>query len=190
VANANTPGLPEIRPPQKIITTRERELIVALSDRATTPDKVVKWSIELGLLFVKERRLDEAEARFRKLESEHMATGPVLPKKLEPELLTARDASAAGRLGQAIVLAYRDTPQSAQASNELVVRVADAPFPKLPGKLGTGPFDRGLTQILFRHPELGLALAEALNRNAITLGKAKLEPAVLESLRSPPRAGK
>ncbi|MFO0825132.1 MAG: serine/threonine-protein kinase [Gemmataceae bacterium] len=190
VANTSTPGLPEIRPPQKIITTRERELIAALNDRATPPEKVVKWSIELGLLFVKEHRLDEAEARFRKLESEQIATGGVLPKKLDPELLGARDASAAGRLGQAIVMAYRDTPQAAQASNELVVRVADTPFPKLPGKLGTGPFDRGLTPILFRHPELGLALAEALNRNAINLGKVKLEPAVLESLRSPPRAGK
>jgi len=33
-------------------------------------------------------------------------------------------------------------------------------------------------------------VADALNRNAVTLGKPKLEPPVLELLRSPPRSGK
>ncbi|VTT97312.1 serine threonine protein kinase : Putative serine/threonine protein kinase OS=Gemmata sp. Wa1-1 PE=4 SV=1: Pkinase [Gemmataceae bacterium] len=183
-------GLPDIRPPEKIVSTRERELIAALENRGTSPEKVVRWSIELGLLYVRERRLDEAEARFRKLEAEQFpATGPL--KKLDPDAMAARDASAAGRLGEAIVLAYRDTEAAAKASNELVVRVADSPFPRLPPK--AGPFERGaaaMEALRLRHPDLGHALADALNRNAAALGKTRLEPAVLEQLRATPRGGK
>ncbi|MBA4188214.1 MAG: hypothetical protein C0467_09385 [Planctomycetaceae bacterium] len=189
LASASSPGLPDIRPAEKLVPTRERELIAALDNRNTTPEKMVRWSIELGLLYVKERRLDEADARFRKLESEQFGPGGPL-KKLDPDVLAARDASAAGRLGEAVVMAYRDTEAAAKASNELVMKVVEIPYPKFP------KFDkpeRGLAMVdalRSRHPDLGQAVSDALNRNAVTLGKTKLEPAVLEQLRLPPRGGK
>ncbi|MCE9563758.1 MAG: serine/threonine protein kinase [Planctomycetes bacterium] len=185
-----TPGLADIRSPEKIVPTHERELIAALENRNTTPDKLVRWSIELGLLYVKEHRLDEAEARFRKLESEQFS--PIIfPKKQDPDSVAARDASAAGRIGEAVVLAHRDTPQAARASNDLVMRVIETPFPRFPLKLG-GP-DKGLAAVeafRLRHPDLGQALSDALNRNAIMLDKTKLEPGSLELLRTTPRVGK
>jgi len=186
---SNPQGLPDIRPPEKIVPTRERELIAALENRNTTPEKMVRWSIELGLLYVKEHRLDEADARFRKLGNEQFGIGGPL-KKLDPDVVAAREASAVGRLGEAVVLAHRDTELTAKASNELVLRVMESPFPKL---VKIDKIERGFGMIeglRMRHPDLGQALSEALNRNAITLNKPKLEPSVLEQLRVPPRSGK
>ena len=44
--------------------------------------------------------------------------------------------------------------------------------------------------LLLRYPDLSSAVSDALNRNAANLGKAKLDPPVLEQLRSPHRAAK
>ncbi len=49
-------GLPDIHLAEKIVTTRERELLAVLSAKGTDPDDVVKASVELGLLYVKDRR--------------------------------------------------------------------------------------------------------------------------------------
>jgi len=188
-SSPNTQGLPDIRPPERIVPTRERELIAALENRNTSPEKMVRWSIELGLLYVREHRLDEADARFRKLASEQLGVGGPL-KKIDPDVIAAREASAVGRLGEAVVLAHRDTELTAQASNELVLRVMESPYPKL---VKIDKFERGFAVIealRIRHPDLGQSLSEALNRNAITLSKAKLEPSALEQLRVPPRGGK
>jgi serine/threonine-protein kinase len=177
-------GLPDIRLPDKIITTRERQLIALLASRDTRPDDYVTASIELGLLYLHEKRLDDAEQRFQKLEREQFDKQP----------LANRTASVAGRLGQAICLAYRDQKDAAERSNELVLRVLSDPFPKFGGKSDKLDKDnKGFLQvasILIRQPSLAQALAEALNRNAALLGKVKLEPPMLEWLRSPLRTGK
>jgi serine/threonine-protein kinase len=186
-AAVNAPtGLPDVRPPEKLISTHERELIAALDSRNTPPDKIVKWSIELGLIYVKERRLDEAEARFRKLEAEQF---PILGlKKIDQESIAVRDAVPAARLGEAVVLAFRDKPHE---SNELILKVISDPFPKIPVKFDK--LDRGFPAVLallLRHPDLSHAVSEALNRNAAALGKSRLEPPTLEQLRVGPRGGK
>jgi serine/threonine-protein kinase len=177
-------GLPDIRLPDKFITTRERQLLAVLASRETRPDDYITASIELGLLYLHEKRLDEAEQRFQKLEKEQFDKQP----------LANRTASVTGRLGQAICLAYRDQKDAADRSNELVLRVLNDPFPKFGGKSDKLDKDnKGYLQvagILIRQPDLAQALAEALNRNAVMLGKAKLEPPVLEWLRSPIRSGK
>ncbi len=177
-------GLPDIRPPVKLMTARERELIELLDRRDTKPDDVVSGSIELGLILLRERRLDEAKARFEKLEKEQFpATG----------LVATRQASAAGRLGQAIVLAYRDTDVHAKQSNELVMKVVNDPFPRVGKADKIDKFERGypaLVAFLHRHPDLYQTLSEALNRNAVTLGKIKLDPPQLDSLRNVPHAVK
>ena len=101
-----------------------------------------------------------------------------------------RHASMAGRLGQAVVLAQRDTQAFAQQSNELVMRVVTNPFPQ-PAK--SDKFEKGyfaIADFLLRYPELAQAVAESLNRNAVVLGKTRLEPQALEQLRNPPKTAK
>ncbi len=183
-APAQTPppavGLPDIRSPDKLVTTRERELLALLASRETKPEDVIHGSIELGLLYVKERRLDDAKERFEKLEKEQLpGGGPQSP---------ARAASMAGRLGQAVVVAYREIPNAAQQSNDLAMKVVNEPFGKIPGKFEKGY--QSVVAFLLRHPDLAQAVSDALNRNAVALGKAKLDPNALEQLRSPPRAAK
>jgi serine/threonine-protein kinase len=173
-------GLPDVRPPEKIVTTRERELHALLANRDTRPDDIIKGSIELGLLLVREHRLDEADRQFQKLEREPFDKYPV----------AARTANMVGRLGQAVALAYRDQKEAAERSLDLFLRVLTEP----PGKFGKLlDKDRGyqvVANVLIRYPDLAQAVADAVNRNAVTLGKTKLGPPALELLRSPPRVGK
>ncbi|MCI0703531.1 MAG: serine/threonine protein kinase [Planctomycetia bacterium] len=170
------PGLPDIRPPNKLTTTRERELLAVLNSEGTKPDDAIKASIELGLLYLKERRLTEATERFERLKAKASDWR---------DFQAARSANLAGRLGQAVVLAHDN---KAQASNKLFLEVVTDPTPKF-GPKG----DRGgaaVSWLLLRYPDLSLAVTDALNRNAANLGKTKLEPDKLEQLRSPPRVGK
>jgi serine/threonine-protein kinase len=176
-----SPGLPDVRSPERLMAARERELLALLDKRGAGPQDVLNYSIELGLMYVHEQRLDDAEARFAKLEREQFAK----------ETFLTRTAGITGRLGQAIVMAHRDVPNAAQQSNDLFLKTLIEPLPKLPVK--GDKYDRGyqfIAPILLRHPDLGQAVAEALNRNALALGKTKLEPNALESLRTPPKAGK
>ena len=70
---APAPGLPEVRSPDRIVTTRERELLAVLNTEDPTPDAATKASIELGLLSVKEHRLVEADRRFEILKNKKWA---------------------------------------------------------------------------------------------------------------------
>lgn len=176
-----TAGLPDVRSPEKLVTTRERELLALLDKRGAGSQDVINHSIELGLTYVREHRFEDADARFAKLEKEQFAKEPFL----------TRTAGITGRLGQAIVMAYREMPTAAQQSNDLFLKALVDPFPKIPAK--GDKYDRGyqvVAPILLRHPDLGQAVAETLNRNSLALGKSKLEPNALELLRTPPKAGK
>ena len=149
-------GLPETRPPSPVATARERELTARVTSRATKPADYLAAAIELGLLYVKEGRPADAERVFKSL-------GPDGPARTEAALVA--------HLGQAIVLAARD---KAKESNQAVI---DA--------VGRGGASLALLdQVLFKHPDLSQALAEALDRNAANLGVAKLPPA-LDWLRTP-----
>lgn len=185
-----TPGLPEVRSPDKLVATRERELLDILASRQTRPEKVVNASIELGLLYLHGGRLDEASDRFAQLENEKFGLA-ISSKKVDPDFFSARYGSAAGRLGRAVVLAHRDTPEGARQSNDLILNVVSDPFPRLSKfdkrERGVGP----VSDFLLRHPDLGEAVADAINRNSATLGRTPpLTPAALEQLRVPPRYGK
>ena len=142
---------------------------------------MIDYSIELGLLYIHERRFDEADARFAKLEREQF------PR----EMYLTRSAGLTGRLGRAVVATYRDGPNAPQQSNDLFLKALVEPFTKLPGK--GDRYERGYqaaAPILLHHLDLNEAISDALNRNAMALGKTKLEPSVLERLRTPPKAGK
>ncbi|VTR98698.1 serine threonine protein kinase : Putative serine/threonine protein kinase OS=Gemmata sp. Wa1-1 PE=4 SV=1: Pkinase [Gemmata massiliana] len=177
--NNSGPGLPDVRSPDRLNTTRERELLVVLNTEGTKPDDAIKASVELGLLYVKERRLPEANERFERLRGR---------EREWRDLVAARTAGVAGRLGLAVVLAHENKPEP---SNKLFLDVAQDQ-PKFGGP-GMPKFERptfSVSGTLLRYPDLSHAVSDALNRNATNLGKTRLEPAVLEQLRSPQRVGK
>jgi eukaryotic-like serine/threonine-protein kinase len=178
------PGLPEVRSEKIGATTRERELLGVLKNtEETKPDDAIKASVELGLLYVKERRLKDAEERFDKLQS----------REREWRDYTARTASVAARLGRAVVLSH--TEGQAAQSNKLFADVVAEQTPKGPVGFGPGSGPKGdrfavtASGTLLRYPDLSAAVADALTRNAVNLNKAKLEPA-LEQLRYPRRVGR
>jgi eukaryotic-like serine/threonine-protein kinase len=153
-------GLPETRPPAPVTTSRERELVNKLKDRAITQNDFLNGSIELGLLLIHERRLDEADKVFITLEKDR----PGLVNKSIPILVA--------KIGQGIVLAHRD---KATDSNKQILDTL-YPAPRVAQNLLDG--------FLLQHPDFAEALAEALNRNAENLGNTKMPPA-LEWLRTP-----
>jgi serine/threonine-protein kinase len=168
-------GLTDIRPAEKITTTRERELLALITSETSKPEDVLQASIELGLMYVREHRLDAAMDRFNKLENK-----------------TFKDARLAGRLGKAVAMAYQDQKSTATASNDHIMAVVTNPYPnaKVEDKK---KLERTGYQIvaafLMKHPDFYQAVSDALNRNMITLGQTRLEPLPLELLRVPPKVG-
>jgi serine/threonine-protein kinase len=177
-AAAPTQGLPDVRAPEKLTTTRERELLAVLRSDVAKPDEITRASVELGLLYLQERRLPDATDRFGKLRQRG-------EEWRDP--IASRTATTAGRLGQAVVLAHED---KAEQSNKLFLEVVNDPAPKLgPGVPKSDRFAVSVSWTLLRYPDLSAAVSDALNCNAANLGKPKLETA-LEQLRSPQRVGK
>ncbi|MBX9584786.1 MAG: serine/threonine protein kinase [Gemmataceae bacterium] len=170
------PGLPDVRPPEKPTTPRERELLALITHHDTPPDKWVEASIDLGLLYLRDRRPADAQARFEAMEKARLP-GPA----------ATAQAHLAGRLGRAVVLAHRDAADPAGAAGKslkLFADVVETPFPKLKAEKAAP-----VQGLLMRHPDLGRAVAEALDRDAVNTGQEKLPPA-LEALRSPRGVGK
>jgi hypothetical protein len=163
-------GLPEVHVVKQVWTTRERELLALLADPKATDHNRIDWGIELGLLLLREGRLDEARDRFELIEKTGAEKSGVL----------------VGRLGRAVVMAYRDDdPQAPQLSLTLFTEAVNSALP-LTGKFMKGEkLDRPqiIRGVLLRHPSLAQAVAEALNRDAVNLGLTRL-PGPLESLRT------
>jgi serine/threonine-protein kinase len=115
---------------------------------------------ELGLLYLKDRRLDEAEALFKDLsQTDH--------KRVRYRQL--------GQLGEAMVLAFRNRPKE---SNQQILQMA---------KGARKAQEKGHARALYWwlvHPQLREMLAEALNYNHIN--DPQNFPAGLEALRVPP----
>ncbi len=175
-------GLPDVRPVEKITTSRERELLAVLNTETTSPTDAIKASVELGLLYLKEQRLPEATARFDKLRAR-------AAQWADP--IAARSGSVAGRLGLAVALAHEN---KAEPSIGLFKEVVNEPFvlPKFPKDKGDKADRSGaaVSWVLLRYPDLSLAVSDALNRNAANLNKSKLDPQALENLRTLNRPGK
>lgn len=169
VAARKSEGLAEIAPPSLPTVTRERELLKVLDTRETAPQDVIAASIELGLLYLREDRLKDAEDRFTKLEKENF----------RERKFSSDHAKYAGLLGRAIVLAFSD---KADDSNKQILLV----IPKLAIKTAGGPGKlrdyREFREFLLAYPSLSQALSEALERNAANLKVKALQPP-LEALR-------
>ena len=163
------PGLPDIRPAEKLVPPRERELLALVNHRNTPPEPWTEASIELALVYLRAGRPDDAQARFEALRQQRFP-GPT----------ATAAAHLAGRLGEAVVRAHRDAGDPAGAARESVRLFEEAVgglFPKLKAEKG-----QAVLGLLLRYPDLGRAVAEALDRDAAN--GAKLPP-YLEALRSP-----
>ncbi|MGL4423977.1 MAG: serine/threonine-protein kinase, partial [Gemmataceae bacterium] len=157
-------GLPEVRLPERLISTTERETLATINSRAAKPEQVLDAVIRLGLLYIEERRLDEAEAIFQKIEAE----APGRPKLVRPP-----NAQLTGQFGRAIVLAYREKAAESITEFEKVMRQATRPL------LGFQ-----LQTFLREHPDLAEAISLALDRNTDNLMGRAL-PMQLRQLKSP-----
>ena len=152
-------GLPDLRPPIPLVTSRERELREKFRRRPID----MPVGMELGLLCIQERRYDEAETLFAELEGVKSTSSPNL-------------FLAVGKFGKGIVCAHRDQPAE---SNKLFEDAVLAVKPLSTNRVV-------IERFFFDHSEFGLAISEALNRNAENLvaSNAKL-PASIDWMRTP-----
>lgn len=153
---------------------REKELIRLVQEH-TKPGNIekldeavgLKFSIQLGLLYLEERRLKEAEAFFKELEEK-----------------TPQSYRFLGRVGKAMVLAFRDQPEESNKQfKQLLFPGKISPKDKLLKKDKT---DRPLTlfPVTLRYPPLMEMVARALNHNY--LNDPRAFPEELEPFRHPP----
>ncbi|MCZ2341109.1 MAG: serine/threonine protein kinase [Bacteroidales bacterium] len=161
---AGMTGLPTARLPRPLVSVREQELQGIIQSRATKPAEIVDAAMELGLLYVAERRWNDATKVFRDLERERF-NRPGGKQGATPAIL-------AGRLGRAIVLAHQD---QAKESLALLETVLIGP-PRITSV--------HLEKYFVSHPEFARATADAINRNADNLNLTRL-PERLEWLRTP-----
>ena len=168
-ANAG-PGLPDVKLAETLApqTAKERELLGRLENRQTSAADFTNASIELGLLYVRDRRFEKARKVFDDLEKEKPEARGPLPKSqgTPPQILAAK-------FGQAIVLAHQD-----KADESIALFGAVTAPPKGPAQ----PVH--LYKFLMDHPELSMAIAEALQRDQDNL-KGKKLPTNLDWLRTP-----
>jgi serine/threonine-protein kinase len=157
-------GLPTARPPEPFAGSRERELLAVTRNRESPPAAVFEAAVSLGLLYLGERRLDEAERVFADIEARKYDR----PGGLRPT------AAVVGRLGRAAVLAEQDRSKEALDL-----------FDKTVGGLVRGPGQLAADKLLIGHPELARAVAAAVNRLAENHPPGQPWPDRLDWLRSP-----
>jgi eukaryotic-like serine/threonine-protein kinase len=126
-------------------TPQEKRLLDAIKamDANSEPANSLKYRVELGLYYLKEWRLDDAEKTFKDIE----------------DLDKARPKSqylANGLLGKAMVLAFRDEPTK---SNALFVQ-------RLTPKQAKGKEPPAIP-VLLRRPEVAEMVAKALSYNLV-----------------------
>ncbi len=153
-------ALTNVRLPDPVVSARERELRQKLKDRVVRPADHAGHALDLGLLLIGERRLDDADGVFAALEQER----PTAATRLPPHLVA--------KFGRAVVLAHRD--RAAESVALFQATLAGPPRPT----------QRALDEVLTGRPDFAEAVAAALDRDADNLGAAKL-PDRLDWLRTP-----
>jgi serine/threonine-protein kinase len=162
---ATVAGLPDARPPAPVVSGMELELKEKFRNRTNGPQHL-RTGLQLALLYLRERRYDEAEAVFQEIESAKL---PGLPADL-PTL-----PAMVSKMGKGIVLAWKDKPQDS-------VKLFEEAVAKLPLAL----YRKRVEPFLFENIDFSQAVSEALNRNAENLAAAGQKlPAKLEWLRTP-----
>lgn len=165
--------LPTIEDPAPLAKTppiqaeRETELLKLVKEH-TKPGSVLnmmtglKYSIELGLLYFKDHRLNDADRFFKELERSGT-------ERADPRL---RALQALGQLGQAMVLGFKDKPLESNKQFMLVLAKN-----RLDKQLGIG--------LLLDDQPLRAMMAKALNHNYHNAPQSF--PKLLEMLRYPPQ---
>ena len=189
-AAAPAPGVPggdDVNPARALYTAREREKELQRLVKEHLPpgsrlDQMVglKHSLELGLFYLREKRLDDAEQLFKEVGNAGVKVYPY---------------HVLSQLGKAMVLAFRDEP--AESNKQFVTTVAE--FEKVEKFVGTKPLPPGLRKdvklygerietydLLWKNnPPLREMVARALNHNHRNAPEAF--PPELEAYRHPPR---
>jgi serine/threonine-protein kinase len=122
----------------------------------------LEYAIDLTVLLLKTRQLDEADQFFKELD----------------DTKRVRNYRLLGQAGRAISLAFQD---QAKESNELFLKLWREAVPKKPGPKGLFP----PLPFWLLHPQLRALIAEAINQNAVNLPGSPL-PEPLEKLRHAP----
>lgn len=192
-------GLPDVKPPTRVITSQERSLVAKWENPRARPADTLDAGIALGLFYVRERRLDDAEKIFKEVELKRIDwTSDIardklndwlkdLPKKIEGagairRLIGDSLGEIPGKLGRAIVLAHRDQHVASIEMFSAVVQELDRkPFAR--GKQRHSISEMLTVEFLRQHPDLAQAISVAMNRNADNL-KAKV-PEKLEWMLTP-----
>jgi eukaryotic-like serine/threonine-protein kinase len=149
-----TASTPEVPPPLKSksrYTVEEKRLLDAIQAMESTHDEgnVVKYRLELGLCYLKEWKLDEAEKTFKEMEDLN---------KDRP----GKGYLAIGQIGKAIVLAFRDQPER---SNPLFTKMLAPKQTKAMEPGGKTKEPPVVSAVLRTRPELAEMVAKALNHN-------------------------
>ena len=163
-------GLPEARPPGPVVGARERELLGRVEKRGAKPAEVAEALLDLGLLYVRERRWDDADRVFRELEGERFDRDRPRGPGFQPY-------KTAARFGRGIVLADQDKPAES-------VRAFEEGLPPNPAR--ARPVLILTHAFLAEHPDLARAVSEALHRDAENLkAEKKALPPALDVFRIP-----
>jgi eukaryotic-like serine/threonine-protein kinase len=181
LATRNTPpindapasnGLPFVQLP--IPLTDPRETTFREQIQATHPHDRRHYEavMSLGLLYISERRLEDAERLFKELEAL-----PAQPGKSAKSTDTSFPVSTSvlARLGSAIVLAHLDTPNESNREFELALNTWQ----------NRQQMRQALEKLCLNYPEFGHAIADAVNRNAENLPKGSRLPVLVGWLRNP-----
>ena len=161
----NGAGLPESRPPAPVISAEELDLKEKYKARGTGAQSL-KPGMQLALLYVRERRYDEADTVFQELESLRLPGAPADFLKL-PAMVA--------KMGKGIVLAWRDKPTDSCKQFEEAI-----------GMMPIVLYRKRIEPFFFDNTDFAQAVSEALNRNSenLTAINQKLPPK-LEWLRTP-----
>ncbi len=157
-------GLPDVRPPAPVVTARERELrdLAAVKPAGVAQARA---ALDLGLHYVADHRLDDADAAFKELDGVKLrpVESPVPPQAL-------------AKFGQGVVLALRDKPVESNAAFGAAVG-------QLPRSIDQ---KKQVDTFFFEHTAFSQAVSSAVTRNADNLDAIKQKlPPNLEWLRSP-----
>jgi eukaryotic-like serine/threonine-protein kinase len=188
-ANNVDPGsvFPDVDPAPSNL--RERELKKKINDKDTKVEVAMDELLELALLYVRDRRYDDAYKLFEpETLGKYAAFGTVAkePARYREHL------TIVGLLGRGIALSYLDRPEA--SNDEFLKLVRD--YPPILSKIDKGvepkkAMNRGQLESFFNRPDGGVkwkkALGDALDRNSKNLpGKM---PDALTRLRLLPAKG-
>jgi len=131
------------------ISLKEKMLMDTVKDLELNKDEVqsLKYRIDLGLYYLKEWRLDDAEKVYKEMEDLN---------KDRPN----KGYAGNGMLGRGMVLAFRDLPKDSNAYFTKVLQI-----PKGKAKDQAKAKDQPVVPQILRRPDVAEMTAKALNHN-------------------------